>query len=81
MSKVDILDSKIRSVVKQINKYKEDKKHLEKENIKLESQCRLLQEENISARKMISQNNILLAKQKKVKERIHRLWGTISRAI
>ncbi|MFH1380202.1 MAG: hypothetical protein ABII23_07995 [bacterium] len=81
MEKSELLETKIRSVVAKLAAFKEQSKHLEKENIKLESQCRLLEEENMYARKIISQNNILMGKHKKVKERIQRLWENISRAI
>lgn len=81
MSNFDVLEKKVHEAVSELKKVREEKTFLIKENKRLESQCKLLEEENISARKLIGQNNILLGKQKKIKERIERLWENIVRAV
>lgn len=81
MSNFDVLEKKVHDAVYELKKVREEKSFLIKENKRLESQCKLLEEENISARKLIGQNNILLGKQKKIKERIERLWENIVRAV
>lgn len=81
MSNFNVLEKKVHEAVYELKKVREEKSFLIKENKRLESQCKLLEEENISARKLIGQNNILLGKQKKIKERIERLWENIVRAI
>lgn len=81
MSNFDVLEKKVHEAVSELKKVREEKTFLIKENKRFESQCKLLEEENISARKLIGQNNILLGKQKKIKERIERLWENIVRAV
>lgn len=81
MSNFNVLEKKVHEAVYELKKVREEKSFLIKENKRLESQCKLLEEENISARKLIGQNNILLGKQKKIKERIERLWENIVRAV
>lgn len=81
MSSFDVLEKKVHDAVYELKKVREEKSFLIKENKRLESQCKLFEEENISARKLIGQNNILIGKQKKIKERIERLWENIVRAV
>lgn len=81
MGNFNVLEKKVHEAIYELKKVHEEKSFLIKENKRLESQCKLLEEENISARKLIGQNNILLGKQKKIKERIERLWENIVRAV
>ncbi len=81
MDRFDILERKVKDCIKKMQKLREEKKYMEKENRRLESQFNLIQEENTAARKLIAQNNILVSKQKKARERIQRLWEHVSHVV
>ncbi|MBD3270962.1 MAG: hypothetical protein GF384_00310 [Elusimicrobia bacterium] len=81
MTQYQKLETKIREVIDQLHAVRNENNILKRENKRLESQCSLLEEENISARRLITHNNTLTMKHKRAKERAQRLWEMISQAL
>ena len=77
----ETLESRVQDAIGEIQKLRAEKQELEREVMRLKSQCTLLTEENVNARRIITQNNVLIHKQKKIKERIDRLWETIAHVV
>ena len=81
MAQFEMLEKKVHALLHTLDRLKHDKQDLTRENRRLVSELELLREENAEARKIIAYNSILVSKQKKIRERIERLWEQVSHAV
>jgi hypothetical protein len=81
MSHFDVLEKKVHVLIHTVDRLKKEKQELSHENRRLISELELLRDENSEARKLIAHNSILTAKQKKIRERVERLWEQVSQAV
>ena len=81
MTQFEMLEKKVHALLHTLDLLKHEKQDLTQENRRLISELELLRAENAEARKIIANNSILVSKQKKIRERIERLWEQVSHAV